>query len=64
MTEFDDAVMMPGSATPVGKDEQDDQECPIATLWLADPSSRSGWSMRHVWRKPDPKSKRQAGFRR
>ncbi len=58
----DEITLMPGSATGAsGSDDQD--ECPIATLWLADPVSRSGWFMRHVWRKDEPKP-RHVGFRR
>lgn len=34
-----------------------------STLWLPDPESRSGWSMRHVWR-DEPEPERRYGFRR
>ncbi len=64
MTEFDDAVMLPGRASSASGSDADDTECPLATLWLSDPMSRTGWSMRHVWRKEDKKPERRAGFRR
>ena len=62
--EFDDwpdTTPITGTATPATSD--DDDEYPVGTLWLPDPVSRSGWSMRHVWRKEPPKD-RHIGFRR
>lgn len=52
-----------GSATGASGSSDNDREFPIATLWLPDPEYWSGWSVRHVWRKDDPKP-RQVGFRR
>lgn len=50
-----------GSATP-GSSDADDDEYPVATLWLPDPETRRGWGMRHVWREK-PKTERSLGFR-
>lgn len=64
MTEFDDATMMPGSATPGPTAEHEADEYPVAVLWLPDPETWRGWAMKLVQRKPDPKPRRPAGFRR
>ena len=60
----DDTPLMAGSASPASGSNADENECPVATLWLSDPVSRSGWSMRHVWRKEEKKPERRAGFRK
>lgn len=51
-----------GSATLATGQDDDAETCPVATLWLSDPLSRSGWSMRHVWRKDEKKPARRMGF--
>lgn len=64
MTELDDAVMMPGSATPEHVVEQDPDEYPVAVLWLPNVETWRGWEMKRVARKNDPKPRGPAGFRR
>lgn len=59
----DEITLTTGSATGASGSSDDDRECPVATLWLPDPEYMSGWSMRHVWRKDEPKH-RQVGLRR
>lgn len=66
MSDCDDDEVRPviGDATPAHDDDDDDDAPPLATFWLPDPTSRSGWGMRHVWKKADDKPKRGIGFNR
>lgn len=59
----EDDITLPVGSASGASGSSDDDECPIATLWLCNPESRTGWSMRHVWRKDEPKP-REFGFRR
>jgi hypothetical protein len=59
----DEITLTTGSVSGASGSSDDNRECPIATLWLPDPETWRGWSMRHVWKKDDPKP-RHFGFRR
>ena len=49
-----------GSASAAADDRQDAAPAyPVATLWLPDPGTPSGWSMRHVWRPEPPRPERR-----
>lgn len=60
--DWPDTTPMTGSATPVHNGDDDD-DLIAGTLWLPDPESRRGWSMRHVWHSK-PLTVRPTGFRR
>lgn len=49
-----------GSAS--GASGDDDDEHPVAVLWLPDPEQRSGWRYKSIWPRQEKKPARRCGF--